>query len=209
MPITLKRVVAYILDVILVGLVTTAISMSPINPNYDEIASLQIEYQEELKEWNEKFLSTDSESADELSKQLKEYVDVSEDYVYKVNKLSTVDNIITIVVAFLYFVVLAYFLNGQTLGKKILSLKVVQEDGEKPTILQLTLRFLVLYGTIFSILNLIATGLFNKETFFIVYAVISMLMYALSIAIVATVLIRKDNRGVHDLIAKTKVEERK
>lgn len=211
MQITTKRILAYVLDIVLLSLISTVISMSPLNPNYDKTAELQLTYQESMDEWNKEISSIDLDesSTGVMEDAIKEYLNVSKDYAYEVNRLSIYDTIYTSIIIFLYFGVLAYFMDGSTLGKKIMNIKVTDEKENTPPVPILTIRAFILYGTIFNLLYLILAFILNKDAFLIAYTILSFISYGISIAIIASLLIRKDKRGLHDLIAHTKVEERK
>lgn len=54
--------------------------------------------------------------------------------------LSIVSTVVFVLGLFFYLVILPYFWNGQTIGKKIFSIKVINVKGKNATILDLFLR---------------------------------------------------------------------
>ncbi len=113
---------------------------------------------------------------------------------------------------FLYFIVFAYFTEGQTLGKKFTKLKIVKDDDSRVGIKELLLRNITngssffLGATISITLNVIGVFIFNGESFYFIYCFIAGLVgYALEIANVAMFTFGKDNKCLNDKISRSKV----
>ena len=60
-----------------------------------------------------------------------EYSSIAKNYIYKLNKQGIFNSIITLSTTLIYFGIIQYFLKGQTIGKKILKLKVVSASNRK------------------------------------------------------------------------------
>ncbi len=208
MPKTAKRTIAFILDVFLVGLFTTLISMSPINVNYDKELDLSMDYQEKVEVWIEETEQLD-ESSEEYENAYKEYIDLSQDYIYENNRLAWLDSTIMMVVIVLYYAMFPMFMDGSTLGKRIMKLRVVDLEGKQPKFWQLFVRTMVLYEVPLSLLAIIFVFTLNKVAFVSALSVLNILSYVLLIAVGATTIFKSDNRGLHDILARTSVEERK
>ena len=113
--------------------------------------------------------------------------------------------IISIIITLLYFIGFNYITNGQTLGKKLLRLKIVNIDNEKISILNYTIRTLIMYETASNLIKLIMILILSKNNYLEATSVVYTIQNVLDIAIIATVILRSDGRGLHDLLAKTKV----
>ncbi len=104
-----------------------------------------------------------------------------------------------------YYPVLEYFWNGQTVGKRILKLKVIRLDGAKPSLGDFVIRFLFrtidTQGGFFIALMVMDTvGQDN------IYALFIFLFFApFPIVGMASILISKKNQRVGDLLASTLV----
>ncbi len=86
------------------------------------------------------------------------------------------------IVLTVYYVMIPVANKGQTLGKKMCKIRVVKEDGEDATFTCLFLKFAI------------------GEQF------LSALTFGVSLLVNALVILyRKDDRSMHDMIAKTKV----
>jgi uncharacterized RDD family membrane protein YckC len=98
--------------------------------------------------------------------------------------LNTIFLIVTIIV--LDIVIPTYFWNGQTIGKKIVRIRVVTDEGEDVDVKTMTMRSLFL---LVSGINLPVI----PEGMMAIYLVDSIMIF------------RKDKKTLHDLMAKTKV----
>ena len=133
------------------------------------------------------------------------YNEVYQDSNYELMKINYIPSIITIICTLLYFVVFGYFCNGQTFGKKMLQIQVVSKENKKANILKLLLRTVVLTGIITNSLNLILLFVINKGAYLLANEYITMASGIIEMTILFMVLYRKDKRGLHDMIAGTKV----
>jgi len=172
-----------------------------------EYEELQEDYIEiiDLKEYYEDEQITKKEYDKIYDLVLSEYNKIYQDSNYELMKINYIPSIITILCTILYFVVFGYFCNGQTLGKRMLQLQVVTKDNKKVNILKLFLRTIVLTGVITNTLNLILLFSLNKGTFITANEYITMITGLIEMTILFMILFRKDKRGLHDMIAGTKV----
>lgn len=204
---TTKRVVAYLLDTILISLVLLAVSVSPLNKNYEKLSNLESEYSEKSDEFYEKSQDEDL-SKEELVELNKEYTDYVKDVLYEQNKLSVYNDCIGVAVIILYFGVLSYFLNGETLGKKIMQISVYSVKGQKLHLWQTIVRTIVLFGLPFTVINSILVFYLSKNAFATFSVYMTIINWLFNIALVVVFYARSDNRSIHDLLAYTKVEMR-
>ncbi len=207
MSLTFRRVVAYLLDTILISLVLLATSVSPLNKNYERLASLGSEYREKSDEFYEKSQSEDLGKED-LAILNRDFNDYVVDVLYEQNRLSIYNDCIGAALIILYFGILPYFMGGETLGKKIMQIRVKSIKGNKLYLWQTLLRTIVLFGLPFTILNSILVFSLNKNAFASFSVYMTLASWCLNIALVIAFYARKDNRSIHDLIALTKVEMR-
>ena len=73
------------------------------------------------------------------------------------------------------------------------------------TIVNYLLRALVLHNIIISILEILIVYLMTADSFFYVYKNVNMVGYIITYITLFMVIVRKDNRGLHDMVARTKV----
>ena len=165
---TSHRIIAYLLDILLVYIIISfLVSIRFINPYYDEYLEAYNKYSEILtKEEND----------------VNKIVDTAKDYFYDINKYGIVYNIASCAVIILYYGLFQKYNNGQTLGKKIMKIKVV--DNKSNAILVLFL---------------------NHTLYLYSYTLIMTIFMIITIINICFIVFRKDHRGLHDLLASTKV----
>lgn len=206
MHLTIKRLIAYIFDLFVVMFVAQTLSMTPLNPNYDDIVDLQTEYQTKQEEVTERMKEMSDEDA---QKEFDEFYVYYKDAFKRVSQLNIYDDIITIVLLFLYYVVFVYFFDGETVGKRLVKLKIVDKDDNKASVWRLALRVCILYEIPFTVWNLVASFILSNDAFAKSYSIMYTLTSAIMLGIAITVAFSKDKRGLHDMISGTKVVERK
>lgn len=190
----LKRIVAFFIDVFVVMLISSSLSMiSFLNPDYDKYNKVINEEMEVLDDYKNKKIDID------------EYVDKVGELSYEAEKYNVYTNVIIIVVYLLYFVGFNYITKGQTLGKRIFKLRVVDNSDKKsnPNIGKYFIRSLVLYGLVFEILLLIFINILDKDSYIRVNEIISYCQSLVYFVTVVMVAVRLDSRGLHDILAGT------
>ena len=191
MDTSLKRIIAFVIDIVIVSLVVSLLNYLPIDPYKDK-------YQEKYKEYTELIQKNTEEGSQEFKDEI---IEVN----YEVYKYRTYSSIISAGALILYFGVLQLVLDGQTLGKKIMKIRVVSNKDKKLNFWSYLIRIVVLNNIWLSLLNVGAVYVVSGVKFYYVTYVIGMissLMYMLNLIMI---MFRNDNRGLHDMIAGTKV----
>ena len=109
----------------------------------------------------------------------------------------------------LYFVVFQAYNKGQTIGKKLVKLKVVGNSGKELGLNDYLKRVLIIPPIFCDLLDLILLMFVQKNIYLTSNIVLTVLKNLLLLITGIMVIYRKDNRGLHDLIADTKVIELK
>lgn len=196
-----KRVVAYLLDAFLVYLfIVMASNIKFLNPTYDKLLNVSETYNEAVASFEEGKITEE------------EYLDINEQYIYDATKYNVSTNIIFVVVVFLYYCLFQKFNNGQTLGKKIMKIRVVGEKNNNIGLGKYLLRILPLYfifiGSVIPyIISSILVYFMSVSSFAITYSVLVYVFLFLGIVSLVMSFKREDKKGLHDLIAGTKVIE--
>ena len=187
-----RRISAFLIDIFLVTFVSTIFSsISYVNPFIENYKVAYDEYREIYKSESESVLTNPT---------IKNVVDYS----------MLFNNIYYLVFSFLYFVLFAYFTNGQTLGKKLFKLRVVRQDGEKVKLSNLMLRTLLSGSSIFMGVNIIVViqllllMISQNQVYFYAILFSSMISYVIEI-IGLVLLFSKEHRSLDDIIGSTKV----
>lgn len=191
---TLKRIGAYIIDLFIISVISSLImSISFINPKYKEYVAIGEEYNKLVNEYYDGNVDLNGFTLE------------TQEMSYQLNRNGYVYIISDIIILFAYFGVFAYFRKGQTIGKYLLKIKVVSNDEKrelKPY--NYFIRVLILNSIILNLITLVAIC-FSLNTYLTIFTWASNLDTILLIVIFLMVFVRKDKRGLHDVIAGTKV----
>lgn len=189
----LKRIVAYIIDYLLITLISTSlVYITFINPRYDEYVEASKNYNAVAEQYYKQEIT-----AKEFSKQIN-------DLSYELNSNGYVYTIGNIIIIFLYYGVFVYFTKGQTLGKRIMGIKIVSNKGKELKLYNYFIRTFILNGVIMNLCTLIAIC-FKESTYITIYTAASNFDMILMIILFLMILFWKDGRGLHDILAGTKV----
>lgn len=206
MPIIIKRIFAYILDILIVSLVSGLISNTVINPYYEDILNLNSEYQEKYDELKEKIDNLEDDEKDEKSKKIMDdFLPYYKESIKESTKLSLFDGCVTSTLLLLYFVIFAYYFGGETVGKRIMRIKIIRKDNSNVKMFNLLIRALILYGIPFTLLNILLSYTLNVNGYYVALRVIQTTQYVLEIVILSMCIISQDKRGLHDKLSGTKV----
>ncbi len=186
-----KRVLAYLVDVMIISFVSLLLTyFVPTSENYNKL--------------NKEFenLTTDYRNQEVT---MEEYLEKGTDINYQLNKESVPQTIVSTVLSIIYFVVLAYFMNGETLGKKLMKIKITSNNDKKLTMNNYLIRALVIDSVLMNIITIITILLFSKDIYLTSYNIISYVFSFVYIVSLAMILFSKNGRGLQDILANTKV----
>ena len=189
-----KRILAYLFDILIVTLISSLFtSFIPLSDEYhdkyNELSNVVTSYQEgEIEE--------------------KEYLEKVNDISYVISKETVSTSIVTVVITTIYFVVVAYYMNGQTIGKKITKLQIVSTENKKLTMNNYLIRSLIVDSIFMNIINIVLILVLEKGMFLKANEVVSTVFGAFYVLLFAMILFKEDGRGLHDILAKTQVVEK-
>ena len=190
-PYFFRRVVAYLIDIIFVTLLATAISMVFIDTTKyraksDELMDLTRLYTEK-KITQEEY----SKQFDELN--------------YHLTKEGVGTSIVNCSVAIVYYVILCFFCHGITLGKYLMKLQIVSANEKELNMGNYLIRGLFANMILSNLVSIIFISLMKKETFISVFPKVSSVLSLFLLVTLLFIMYRNDGRGLHDLMSNTKV----
>ena len=191
-PYFLKRSIAYLIDLIIVSLLASLITFIFIGDN-----TKNVNYTTEL------LALRDQANKKEITEE--EYVEKTNDLTYLNSKSNVEMSLIIVGVSLVYYVILCYFCNGITLGKYLMKIQIVSNKDKKLNMLNYLIRGLLVNLILMHLLDSVLVLTLSKESFVSAYSIIS---YALTLFLLATLVFmmyREDGRGLHDIIAGTKI----
>lgn len=193
----LKRLLAYIIDILIVGFVASALAnIDILNPYLDNYIEAYEKYSKEMDSLNE----------DNVFDKIK-----SEEFVLdyqNVLKYGVYSSVISITCYILYFGGFQKWNKNQTVGKKLMRLKVVNKNNKDDVRLwQYILRTIIVYNLLFNSLSVVVSYMFKGNLFFTTSIITSIIGYVITYVGYIMILFRKDGCGLHDFVSGTKVVE--
>jgi uncharacterized RDD family membrane protein YckC len=185
-----KRLGAYILDAVIVSLIFSVLTM------FIKESNNLINLNNQLNTISENFINK--------TITMKEYFNQYSSIEYLISKEMFLQNLFSLILMIGYFVILPYYYNGQTIGKKLMKIKIVKED-DKLTINDLALRSLLSNGIAMTFIELALIFLIKDTAYFITISILSFIQFLLVITSIFMILYRKDKKALHDIVCKTLV----
>lgn len=185
------RFLAYIIDFMVITFLTSLVLMVvPKNENY---AVYLKEYQKVQADFIELKISPE------------QYMNKTADIIYDIDYSNVIPMIIEVVVLILYYIVFQFYNKGQTLGKKLMKVRVVSDDYGEVSMNQYILRSFII-PTIVSQMLIIAMVLFiGRDIYYYGSFTVQGVQIVLIIISIFMALYSKSGRGLHDRLAKTRV----
>ena len=187
----LKRLFAYLVDFFLISFVAGLLSMPFVDTSNEEKLNHQ------LIEMTEKY--RDNEIS--MNTYLNEYSSL----YFNMSRNQGVTVFISVIFEILYFVVYQLYNDGQTIGKKLMKIKVVANEGEL-TMNTLIARSFLINSILLHLLTLVCiTFLTIPMNYLYVVGSFEMIQILFIVITVFMVMYSKDKRGAHDRITNTSV----
>ncbi len=187
-----QRLCAFIIDMFLVSMVASVITQ-PFT-NQENIQKLSDEANTTIKEYyKNKKIDTDT------------YINRTSDISYDMARETVLLSIINIAIALVYFVIVQFKNNGQTIGKKLLHIRVVKQDNSNLTMNDILFRALLIDSILFDMIILCFTVFSNKDGYFYGVGSIIIIQYLVLFVSCMMILSKNNKQGLHDIIAKTEV----
>ena len=176
-----KRILAYLIDVVIVLLASSMLSsISYLNPQLETYNKYYDEYSEKTKDYLDKKTTDD------------EYLQITNDYSYKLER-----NIL------LYFGVFQKYNNGQTLGKKLLNIRVKGNLN----VFKYLLRTAIIYNVFINVAKIILIVALDQNQYLNANKYLYILALVVEVTTIVMIMLRKDHKGLHDLIVGSEVVE--
>ena len=183
------RLSAYFVDMVIIYIITLIIASCGLTSTTDS-------YNAKIKELTESY--TNNLVTEE------EFIDNYTSIIFENQKSNVISLGVGTAILIAYFVIFQYMNKGQTIGKKLLHLRVVDKDTKKPpTFIKFLIRELFIFNIASGILNIVFVYTLNKTGYLMGYTTITAIETIFIVISVALVLYRKDKRGLHDLMANT------
>ena len=186
-----QRLGAYLIDMFLIFLISSIVTMPfTSSNNYEKLS-------------------------EETNKVVEEYTNGKIDMNTYMNRVSSISydmaretglsSIIMIAVYVLYFIVYQYYNKGQTIGKKIMKIRIEGVDSDQLSINVMLVRAFIINSILVNLIVLTMSILGSRDVYTVSVSIFQLIQYAVLFVTALMVLSRKDKRGLHDIICHTKV----
>lgn len=196
----LPRVLAYVIDYMIITAALFLISsIIPQDKNYEsylkEYEDIQTKYMESVSNPDKK----------ENTMTAEEYVNRSADVTYDLDRCNVPIMIIEAFVVLGYYSVFAYYNHGQTIGKKLMKIRIVSTNGKEVSMNQYIYRSLLIHSLLAKIILIEFVLFIGRANYFYASFVVQGIQMVLIIVSIFMVLYSKNGRGLHDRLARTQV----
>ena len=187
----IQRFAAFILDVFIVSMIVSMLAYP----------FLDLDSIEKLNESSTQIVE------DYVSQKIdvNEYMSGSISVSYEMARKQGLLSLITIFLNILYFVVFQIKNDGQTIGKKLLKIKVSSRDGEELTMNQMIFRSLIINSILIDMVSFCLLLFTDEMVYFYGAGILSMIQFIIIVASGFMVMFSEKRQGIHDLIAHTDV----
>ena len=189
---TLRRLGAYLMDTFIILLISSMfVKIEFINPKYEEYQKVYQEYID---------YTSEIKNIDDIQNDTK-----LTDFSYDLAKTGVGTSIISLIVTTLYFVGFQYLNKGQTLGKKVFKIKVVDGDNKPVKFYQLLVRSLLINSILTSFISIIAVSFLSKAVYFRTIQFTQLFDVTIVCTSFILMMFREDGKGLHDILIGTRV----
>ncbi len=186
-----QRLVALLIDLFIISIIVSIFTIFTINnDNYQKLVNESVEVKNNYLDEKINFQT---------------YLSKSIDINYDISRQTAIETMITVAIYILYFIVFQFYKNGQTIGKKIMKIKIISNDSSDLTMNQIAIRSLIINDIFVNLVMLAVVILGTKDIYFVSLIVLEIIQIILIFIISIMILSRKDKRGLHDVITNTRV----
>ena len=186
-----QRVLAFLIDLVLLSIICSLITMFvPVN---DTATKLYDEQNRVLEGYVEGTVS------------MEEYVNQMVDLGYDISRQTVIVSIVTIVISLLYYVVYPCYNNGQTLGKKLMKIKIKKTNDTELSMNDLLIRSMINNSILVNIINVILVLFLSKNLYLSTSSLVSFIQYLVLIISLIMIAFTNNAQGLHDKVCKTEV----
>ena len=187
-----RRLMAYIIDLVLLSILVTLTLV--IFPNDKK----------EIKQINNNInIITEDLLNDKIDNS--QYLNMYAKYNYKLEKKQIKTNVLNLIYIIFLYILVPFFAGGQTIGKIVTKIKIVNEDNSDIQFNKLIIRSLFVNFLIYPIVTIPLIYLFSAKIYFILSLFLILIEFLLVLFTIFMVLYRHDRKGIHDILTKTKI----
>ena len=151
----LSRFLAFIIDMFIVIFVASIISAPFMIDKIENINKIDVQMEEVIQKYTNQEID------------IKTYVSEAASLTYQSAKYQGIQMLILILIEILYFIVYQYYRNGQTIGKKIMKIKLVSQNGNL-SMNQVLMRSLLVDSILLGLIQVLVVSLASDSMSYMV-----------------------------------------
>ena len=187
-----NRFLAYLIDIIIVALVF--LCLSSFMPKNHNISVLE----NEITDLRSSYLKKEIDTKVYFNRYAIIRKNLDQQYIPS--------NLLNVIIILCYFVLVPYYWDGKTIGKKIFKLKIVKsEPNEKVSLNNYLVRSIINNGVLCFLISMSTVFLFDDSKYLLITIICGILQFLLVIISSFMIIYRHDKKGVHDLVSGTQV----
>ncbi len=186
-----QRFVAFILDIFIVSSIASLISYPFLDTK--SINKLNNESNELIEKYTAKEIDMNT------------YAVEVKNIGYQLSQKQGVVSLVTLFLSVLYFIVYQYYNNGQTVGKKLMKIRVSSSTNKEITMNSFIFRSLIINSILVDMISFAIVIFGNETAYFYGVAICGIIKYTLLLICGFMVMWSKSGMGLHDRIAHTTV----
>lgn len=181
-----KRIVAYLLDIFIVLMLSNVLLNGIVDKKHQEdlVKDLGIKDITEIAN-------------------LKDVTEEQKIIMYNYDRKTVKYNLVAYLIALIYYIIIPIINKGSTLGQKILNLRTVSDN----LITGIIIRSHLIYASLYSFLPVIFIYQLSRVGYYTALGALTMIIGSFLMIEFFVYLLDKDNKGLHDYIAQTRVIE--
>ena len=184
-----QRFVAFMIDLFLVSALTTLVTtFIPTNGTIDKLYDQQTKIIENY-------------TSQKIT--MEEYVNQLVDISYDIAKQTGIATLVGIAISLLYYVLYVYKNDGQTIGKKMMKIKIKKKNDDQLTMNDLLFRTMILQGTLVSIIGFCTILFLDKDTCLATNSLLNLVQYSILLVSFFLIAFTKEKQGLHDKLVGT------
>lgn len=187
-----RRLTAYLIDLVLLSMLISLTLV--IFPNDNKII---IENNSKISELSENLLN------DKITNV--EYLKTYAQYNYNIEKSQLRMSIFNIIYIMFLYILIPIFSKGQTVGKIITRIKVINDDNTNIKTNKIFIRSLFTIFLIYPLIMVPLIYLNSSILYFVISLILTLIEFLLVLFSIFMVLYRHDKKGLHDILTKTEV----
>ena len=189
-PMFIARCIAFLFDAFLVLLLSTFIATPFVNS--EKIISLADDSRELIEKYQKKEITEN------------EYVVEVSNLEYQIATNMELVTLVGIFIGLLYYVVLPIYNNGQTLGKKIMKMKIISTLGDLNAN-QLVFRCFVANSILLNLISVLFIMFASRDVYTTCVEMFTFAQYIIIAISIMNVIVSKNGLAIHDALVHTKV----